>query len=62
MGQLMDRESFLPWLDAFLPPLYSAEFHPLTKGLGPEFVKKPGGDRVEVPHRRTRVRTRDLDG
>ena len=41
MGELMDRESFLPWLDAFLPPLYSAEFHPLTKGLGPEFVKNP---------------------
>jgi hypothetical protein len=41
MGQLMDRELFLPWLDAFLPPLYSAEFRPLTKGLGPEFVKNP---------------------
>ncbi|HSQ32503.1 MAG TPA: DUF2891 family protein [Gemmatimonadaceae bacterium] len=41
MGQLMDRESFLPWLDAFLPQLYSAEFRPLTKGLGPEFVKNP---------------------
>jgi Protein of unknown function (DUF2891) len=41
MGRLMDRESFLPWLDAFLPPLYSAEFRPLTKGLGPEFVKNP---------------------
>ena len=41
MGQLMDRESFLPWLDAFLPPLYSTEFRPLTKGLGPEFVKNP---------------------
>jgi Protein of unknown function (DUF2891) len=41
MGQLMDRDSFLPWLDAFLPPLYSAEFRPLTKGLGPEFVKNP---------------------
>jgi len=41
MGQLMDRESFLPWLDAFLPPLYSAEFRPLTKGLGPEFVRNP---------------------
>ena len=41
MGQLMDRESFLPWLDAFLPPVYSAEFRPLTKGLGPEFVKNP---------------------
>jgi hypothetical protein len=41
MGQLMDREAFIPWLDAFLPPLYSAEFRPLTKGLGPEFVKNP---------------------
>jgi Protein of unknown function (DUF2891) len=41
MGQLMDRESFLPWLESFLPPLYAAEFRPLTKGLGPEFVKNP---------------------
>jgi DUF2891 family protein len=41
MGQLMDREAFLPWLDAFLPQLYAAEFRPLTKGLGPEFVKNP---------------------
>jgi DUF2891 family protein len=41
MAQLMDRESFLPWLDTFLPQLYSPEFRPLTKGLGPEFVKNP---------------------
>ncbi len=41
MGQLMDRDAFVPWLDAFLPPLYSAAFHPLTQGLGPEFVKNP---------------------
>ena len=41
MGQLMDREAFLPWLDTFLPPLYSVEFRPLTQGLGPEFVKNP---------------------
>ena len=41
MGQLMDREAFLPWLEAFLPPLHSPEFRPLTKGLGPEFVKNP---------------------
>ena len=41
MGQLMDRESFLPWLDAFLPPLYSPEFRPLTRGIGPGFVKNP---------------------
>jgi len=27
--------------DAFLPQLYSPEFRPLTKGLGPEFVKNP---------------------
>jgi hypothetical protein len=41
MGQLMDPEAFVPWLDVFLPPLYSDEFHPLTQGLGPEFVKNP---------------------
>jgi hypothetical protein len=41
MGQLMPPEAFVPWLDAFLPPLYSPEFQPLTKGLGPEFVKNP---------------------
>lgn len=41
MGQLMPAEAFVPWLDAFLPPLYSPEFQPLTKGLGPEFVKNP---------------------
>ncbi|MEP6493523.1 MAG: DUF2891 family protein [bacterium] len=41
MGQLMDRAAFVPWLDAFLPQLYSAEFRPLTQGLGPEFVKNP---------------------
>jgi hypothetical protein len=41
MGQLMDKNAFVPWLDAFLPPLYSTEFHPLTVGLGPEFVKNP---------------------
>lgn len=41
MGQLMERDAFVPWLDAFLPPLYSTAFHPLTVGLGPEFVKNP---------------------
>ena len=41
MGQLLPTAEFLPWLDAFLPPLYSEEFRPLTKGLGPEFVKNP---------------------
>ena len=41
MAQLMDREAFLPWLDTFLPQLYSSEFRPLTRGLGPEFVKNP---------------------
>lgn len=41
MGQLMPKEDFVRWLDAFLPALYSADFHPLTVGLGPEFVKNP---------------------
>ena len=62
MGQLMDRDAFLPWLDAFLPPLYSAEFRPLTKGLGPGVREESRGDRVEVAHRWPRVRPRDVDG
>src|SRR5215475_4657608 len=41
MAQLMEPAAFAPWLDAFLPALYSTEFHPLTQGLGPEFVKNP---------------------
>ena len=41
MGQLMPPQQFVRWLDAFLPPLYSVEFHSLTIGLGPEFVKNP---------------------
>ena len=41
MGKVMEREAFLPWLDGFLPALYTKEFHPLTVGLGPEFVKNP---------------------
>lgn len=41
MGQLMPKEQFVRRLDAFLPPLYSTDFHPLTVGLGPEFVKNP---------------------
>jgi hypothetical protein len=41
MGKLMSRDAFVSWLDAFLPPLHSAEFHPLTQVLGPEFVKNP---------------------
>src|SRR5262249_60237142 len=40
-GQPRAREFFLPCLEAFLPPLYPAEFRPLPKGLGPEFVKTP---------------------
>lgn len=41
MGQLMPKAEFVRWLDAFLPALYSTNFHPLTVGLGPEFVKNP---------------------
>ena len=41
MGQVMPQKQFLQWLEDFLPPLYSTEFHPLTVGLGPEFVKNP---------------------
>jgi hypothetical protein len=41
LGQLMERDAFARWLDAFLPPLYSAAFRPLSVGLGPEFVANP---------------------
>jgi hypothetical protein len=41
MSRLMDRATFLPWLDAFLPPIYSTKFRPLTQPLGPEFVENP---------------------
>jgi len=41
MSRLMDRTAFLPWLEAFLPPIHSREFRPLTQALGPEFVENP---------------------
>jgi len=30
MSRVLDRTAFVPWLDAFLPPVYSAKFKPLT--------------------------------
>ena len=41
MSRLMPRDRFLAWLDAFLPPIHSVEFRPLTEPLGPEFVENP---------------------
>lgn len=41
MSRLLERTAFLPWLDAFLPPIHSKEFRPLTQPLGPEFVENP---------------------
>jgi hypothetical protein len=41
MSRLMERDKFLVWLDAFLPPIHSVKFRPLTTPLGPEFVENP---------------------
>ena len=30
MSKVLDRAHFVPWLDEFLPPIYSASFKPLT--------------------------------
>jgi hypothetical protein len=30
MSRVLDRAGFVPWLDEFLPPVYSRAFHPLT--------------------------------
>jgi len=40
MSRVMDREHFVPWLDAFLPPLYAPEFQPLTKPIDVSGIKK----------------------
>jgi hypothetical protein len=40
MSRVMDREHFVPWLNAFLPPLYSPEFQPLTKPIDVSGIKK----------------------
>jgi hypothetical protein len=40
MSRVLNRERFLDWFDAFLPPLYSREFKPLTEPVDVSGIKK----------------------
>ncbi len=40
MSRVLDREHFVTWLNAFLPPLYSPEFKPLTQPVDVSGIKK----------------------
>ena len=40
MSRVLDHEHFVTWLNAFLPPLYSAEFKPLTQPVDVSGIKK----------------------
>ena len=41
MGRLLPRETYLPWLDAFLPAMDSADFKPLTEPVDTAGVSRP---------------------
>jgi hypothetical protein len=41
MGRIVDRQPFLVWLNAFLPPMHSLEFKPLTEPVATEGVSRP---------------------
>jgi hypothetical protein len=40
MSRVMDREHFFPWLNDFLPPLYSREFKPLSQPVDVTAITK----------------------
>ena len=41
MGRILDHQAFLTWLDAFLPPMPSADFKPLTEPVETAGVSRP---------------------
>ena len=41
MARVVDQPTLLAWLDKFLPPLYSADFKPLTQPIDPNIISKP---------------------
>jgi len=41
MGRILDRQTFLSWLDGFLPPLPSPDFKPLTEPVETSGVSRP---------------------
>jgi len=44
MGRVMDQESYLKWLDAFLPPVYSDAFQVYAKEIDISHVNTTGPD------------------
>jgi len=40
MSKVLDREHFVPWLNDFLPPIYSDAFKPLTAPVDVSNIKK----------------------
>jgi hypothetical protein len=41
MSRVLDRSAFLPWLDAFLPPMHSVEFKPFTEPVDTTGITRP---------------------
>lgn len=41
MGRTLEPSAYVKWLDQFLPPLYSADFRPLTQPMDPTLITKP---------------------
>lgn len=50
MGQLMERTTYLKWLDRFLPPIQSVEFRPLTKTMGLEYARSENASVSATSH------------
>lgn len=44
MGRVMDQQSYLKWLDAFLPPVYSEAFQVYAKEIDISHVNTTGSD------------------
>jgi len=41
MSRVDDRQTFLPWLDSFLPAMYSPDFKPLTEPVDTTGITRP---------------------
>ncbi len=50
MGRLMERSTYLKWLDRFLPPIQSVEFRPLTKTMGLEYARSENSSVSATSH------------
>lgn len=50
MGRLMERSTYLKWLDRFLPPIQSVAFRPLTKTMGLEYARSENASVSATSH------------